>query len=478
LGITLFSRRYFLVGMAARFAALRCFARGLDMETISFDEQLHASFRHGWGTNLPTLLALAECAGLAGQAREWIREHMRSQPDGKVVFGWFGKRSLDEVMSFWRTLRDGTAGDIIAAARALTAGMPESTVSLAFDGFVDPLVLLGRSGVLVTLYAEASEASYAIAAEFAPLTLAQANEWDHALALLAWAHRGGRSPHFSGSIESLLWKFAYLQRHVEMVLPALEGVPFNRQLAHMAEARKWKLVTYQIRAGSDEVLVPVIEDDDKPAGYIEAAATQIAALEDIPSAAELCSDLRRVLKPRTVTMQHADLGWAITLSSMPYELFKARVRIAASRKDYAKAAALAESPSHNPLVFPADEVIDAFIEEGEWRAAADIAALYDPRERPVVEPFDDTRNQEYLRLQEIFAAAAARSGDDAAAARFLANCVANYVPDVPDPEAKEEQVHDGAEAYRWLALLLAGAVEGRVPRHFLAVLLPVFRRAF
>ena len=444
------------------------------MEAVSFDERLHAFFRRGRGVSLLSLLSVAECAGLSARAIDWIRERTRRSPHGTIHFNWFGKRPLDEVVSFWRTLREGSPSDIIAAVRGLMPDALASTADLAYGSLSVPLIFLGRGDVLVGLHETLMDEGFGLVDESAPLRLAEAGDWEHALALLASAHRDGRRPRFSISTEMLLWKFAYLQGHVATVLPALRDIPFNREYAHMADARAWRLVTYQLLAGQGDVVVPVIETDDKPAGYVEAAATQIAVLEDVPSAADLRNDLQRVLTPRSVTVQHADQGWAITLSSLPGEFIKAKARVAASRRNYAKAAEVARSPSGDRLVVPADEVINAFIEEGDWRAAAKIAEQHDPRERPVIEPFDDTRNREYRYLQEIFAAAAARSGDDAAAASFLANCIANYVP---DPDGGRDQARDGPEAYGWFALLLAGAAEGRIPRHLLAVLRPVFYRA-
>ena len=61
------------------------------------------------------------------------------------------------------------------------------------------------------------------------------------------------------------------------------------------------------------------------------------------------------------------------------------------------------------------------LEEGDWRAAAEIAKAHDPRKKRLVAGFDDTRTADYISLYNHLATAAARAGDDDAAATLLAN---------------------------------------------------------
>jgi hypothetical protein len=283
------------------------------------------------------------------------------------------------------------------------------------------------------------------------------------------------------SYQSLMWKFAYLQGHIDTVLPRLAAIPFNRENSHAASARAWQLATYQIRAGKGDVQVPVLESHDQPPGYVEAGATQIAALEGIPSRAETVRELRRVLKPRTMTMQHADRGFEIALSILPDELFQADVRIAARRKDYARLSTFAQSESHSLRAAP-DIVIDALIEEGDWRAAGSIAQRHDVRERPVVDGFDDTRLDEHCELQRILAGAAVRDGDDIAANEYLARYIeglqAVRAARESDPEMFETANAPADIPWRWPQTLLAGAAEGLIQRRFLGILFPVFRGAY
>jgi hypothetical protein len=106
-------------------------------------------------------------------------------------------------------------------------------------------------------------------------------------------------------------------------------------------------------------------------------------------------------------------------SDLPDGFSTAEAQIAARRKDYAKAAALARTPSQNVLTDPATVVIDALLDEGDWRAAAEIAKAHDPRKKELIPGFDDMRADEYVRLYEHLALSAARAGDDDAAAAFL-----------------------------------------------------------
>ncbi len=153
--------------------------------------------------------------------------------------------------------------------------------------------------------------------------------------------------------------------------------------------------------------VPVIEGE-QPAGYTEAAAMQIAALADDPAAAELVQNLRRVLRPQISRLFDVDRGIALSHSNLPKGFSTAEAQIAARRKDYAKAAALARMPSQNMLTDPPAVVIDALLEEGDWRAAADVAKAHDPRKKKLVAGFDDTRTEDYISLYNHLALAAAR----------------------------------------------------------------------
>jgi len=100
-----------------------------------------------------------------------------------------------------------------------------------------------------------------------------------------------------------------------------------------------------------------------------------------------------------------------------------------------------------------------------------IAAKHDPRERPVMDDFDDDPLDEYRSIQLAIAAMAARTGDDAAAQAFLRNYA---LSDERDPEASVDDLDIG-KACPWAATVLAGAAEGVIPRRFIALLLPVFR---
>src|SRR4029450_7227505 len=108
-----------------------------------------------------------------------------------------------------------------------------------------------------------------------------------------------------------------------------------------------------------------------------------------------------------------------TATDLPQQFSTAEAQIAARRKDYAKAAALARIPSQNVLVDPPSVVIDAFLQEGDWQAAADIAKQDDPRRRPRVPRLDDDRARQYVELYQQLAITAAWAGNDAAASEFL-----------------------------------------------------------
>ena len=453
------------------------------MAATRFEEGLSVMLRHG--RDLLILLALADCAGLARRAHDWLRDRSADERGNALWLDSFGEQSFAEVMAFWRTLRHGDAHDIAAAVQAWIPSGDGSALELAFDGLAAPLTVLRRGTVLSELHDYLLEQRVARITESAALSLGQCGDWEHALAILKRAHADGASPYINMVTQSLLWKFAYLQGGAETVLPRLAAVPFNRELPHAAELRSWQLVRDRIRAGLDDAHVPVIATGDQPHGYREAAAMKIAALEGVAAAAEQVRALRGVLEPRTTTMHLVDHDMSFTLTPVPQELFKARVQVAARRKDYAKLSALAQTDAHNPFTDASDVVIDALLEEGDWLWAAEIADQYDPRDRPVRDGFDDTRTQDYLSLRGILAAAAARNGDDAAAGLYLSEYVAvrSAAKSARRPRSRRRDKAatrsvDPEQAWRWPATLLAGTAEGVLPRRLLSMLLPVFRSAY
>jgi hypothetical protein len=192
---------------------------------------------------------------------------------------------------------------------------------------------------------------------------------------------------------------------------------------------------------------------------------QLAALEDDPAAADLVQNLRRVLTPQNVEMIYADRGFAKMYDMVEHAVSKARAGMAARRRDYGRAAELARAPVRS-LIDPAHDVINALLEEGDWRAAADIARDHDPRRKKVTPGFDDTRIDDYRDLYMRFAIAAAWSGDDSAAAEFL-NAAEDAYRKSP---SKEHDDADGVDRFSWPRTVLAGAAEGLLPRRYLNML--------
>jgi hypothetical protein len=382
-----------------------------------------------------------------------------------------GPQRIENIVSFWEILRTGSARDIEGNARALISPDHDSRdLEFALRNLIKPLALLERGQVAAELHDEMLNHGIQITLLTA-LTLAEASDWQHVLAALASGHQHDPDLSTSHATHVRLWRHAYLDGLTETVLPRLAAIPFDRSLAHAKELRGWWLTVRQIRAGNPAVRVPVIEPDQQSPGYVEAAAIQIAALAGDSSRARIVEDLRRVLKPKTIRVDLPQRGLSFSMGGTAHELFKAEVMIAARRKDHAEAARLARLPSHDPFIFAADVVIDLFLEEGDWRGAAMIAAKHDPRERPVMEGFDEDRLDDYRSVQLAIAAMAARTGDDAAAQAFLRNYALTYAP---DPKTRPDNLDLGAIC-PWAATVLAGVAEGAIPRRAIALLLPVFR---
>jgi hypothetical protein len=449
------------------------------MSSMTFETGLAASFRNTRGGVLIDL-ALAERTGFSHSAGDWLRARSGRKAGKKIPVRRFGEKSLDEIMSLWEVLSCGTSLDILNCARTSLAGEPdEDGLSLALDAVVTPLIVLGRGSTVSALHAQLPQSVAERFTACAALNLGAAGEWDDALSILERAHRGGASPHIHWQYQKELWRLAYLQELVDTVLPRIAAIPFDRNLEHAAGERAWQLIAHRIRAGRKGVHVPAVAPEDQVSGYTEAVAIQIAALEGTLAAAEAVAELRGVFRPKSMSIHLVDRGVAFQIELD--ELSVARVRIAARRRDYAQLTALAQTPSRS-LEPVSVAVIDALLEEGDWRGAADFADRYDLRDQPVFEGFDDTRMQDYQRLQLVLAAAAARDGDDTAAetylARYLTACFSSAEADGLDREEGTAGDPEETAPGLWLRTLLAGAAEGVLPRHLLALFLPVFRGPF
>jgi hypothetical protein len=441
------------------------------MTAFSFEEDLARLFAFERGNNLLTLLALAERAGLSQQVPDWLTRKADGSVRRKFAFDWLGSQWIKKIVPFWEVLRTGSARDIERGVRALISiDRHGSDLEFALRDLIEPLALLERGQVAAELHDEMLNHAIQITHRTA-LTLARAGDWQHVLAVLTSGHQHDPDLSTSFSIQERLWRHAYLDGLTETVLPRLAAIPFDRSLPHAKKLRGWWLTVRQIRAGSPAVHVPVIEPDQQSPGYVEAAAIQVAALAGDSSQTRIVENLRRVLTPKTIQVDLPQRGLSFSMGRTAHELFKAEVMIAARRKDHAQAARLALLPSHDPFVSAANIVIDVFLEEGDWRGAAMIAAKHDPRERLVMEDFDDDPLEEYRSIQLAIAAMAARTGDDAAAQAFLRNYA---LADERDPEVSVDDLNI-AEACPWAATVLAGAAEGIIPRRFISLLLPVFR---
>jgi hypothetical protein len=458
---------------------------------VSFEEGLSRLFGQSDGSDLLTLMSLAQAAGMADRLEGWLRSGTDGVRRTRFWTGPFANQSIKDILSTWHVLCKGDATEIRDAFGAVSL---DDLDALAGD-LTRPLAILDRGNVVVALHEEPFKKGKNGNAQWVALTLAESGDWDCVITILEQAHRNGENPSFSISTQSLIWKHAYLQRQVGTVLPKLAAIPFNRDLSHAKGLRAWQLLAYQIRAGRSDVCAPIIEPEKQTHGYADAAVMQIAELADDPTESRTVRELHRVLKIRPVRVDIPGRGLSFDIRNASHELLKAEIKITARRRDYAKAAVLAQSPSHEPYVFSSDLMIDAFIDEGDWRSAAAIAQRHDPRDRPPPEGFDDDRLTEYRLLQGVLATAAARDGDHTAARTFLINYARARAaeiseqaalqeasePDVTKGDASDTGVSeadaDPDEVCPLRATVLAGAAEGLLGPRLLPVLLDTFRRS-
>ncbi len=418
-------------------------------------------------------LAFVQVAGLADRLPRWLPQAQRRNS------------SLQVLHALFQTVINAEAPDIeIALASAEVRGLYR-TSGFSFDEFshrlllvvMRPLILPGRSDVLAALY-DSSVRRFRSLFDFevtvrALHELAKAGAWDALLSMLRSAQRHAPTIDISRLDENCIWRLAYLHGAVETVMPELAEFPFRSDQPKTRERRQWQLAAYRIRSGRTDIRVPVIAGK-QPDGYAEAAAMQIAALADDPSAADLVDQLKRVVRPHAVRMSFVDEGVAVRLPDFWQELLRSEAAIAARRKDHAKSRQLADRESGN-IFRPSSEImIDAFLEEGDWRGAAMIAELDDERDRAPIEGFADDRHFQYMHLRNVLAATAARGGDDAAAAAFLAMAKEGEA-ERQSRLAEEERDAPGTDRFLWLDMILAAAAQGLFPRALLPVVTPVFR---
>lgn len=460
------SRRSVLVGIAASIAGSGI-ARATPRRSKSaqprqtYEELLDARFRAGQA--IFPCMTLAHIAGYGARLPEWVELACNARNlDPAELNDQFESLLSSDPARIERSLLSTDRPDWLSGQNQDGAERIDRGLARAF---VSPLALLGRGDVLVAIHARSLDRLQARKASALTLralsTLAEAGDWTSALAVLERARRSSASIPIEPEQEHVLWKYAYLHREVERVMPVLAEAPFATE--RVAD-REWMLKIYQIRAGVPGVEVPVISAKEDDMSYLLAVAMQIAALENDPAAAARVKALRAVLssQPRQ-TVVHDRLTLQFNLGVV--SLAQARAAIAARRKDYARAAALAKMPAKDGAD-PPHHVATAFLEEGDWRGAAAVARAHDPRKRTDIagDPAVD-----YVVLHRSMAVAAAWAGDDAAAAEFLGNAQGEYGRLM---EKRPGEFH--GSHLEWHPLVLAGVAEGRLPRKRIHVLVDAF----
>jgi hypothetical protein len=448
--------------------------------SLTFEQGLRHFFRGIEDGNPFLLLALADAGGFADQKVDWLQQ----TASGRLLsLGPHGERSVSELLSVWARLQSGTSDEVFEAIIGFLLDHSQSIFLLR--DLVKPLALVGRVDMVPQLARRAYAAGFRedFTAEAIILELGKAGAWEEVRGMCAVEQEFTGSPAISTSAEALLWKYVYHQRQTETVLPRLAELPYDPRQAY-SEVRKWVALAFRIRAEGPDLRVPVIARDRQPHGYQRAAAMQVAALEDDSSAASYVRDLRGVLQDRTVTMQFVDQGLTVEATTERRDYLAERIMIAARRRQYGKVAELARIPAQGMLIPPADLAVEAFLEEGDWRGASQIAETHDLRRRPVPRGLDDTRKEDYLALQKALAGAAARAGDDEDAQRFLAN-YRHAVVSMPNRDGRKRvgsPTSDTTDIFKrvdlWPATLMVGVAEGRLPRPTISMFLHVFTRFY
>ncbi len=447
---------------------------------LTFEQGLRHFFCNIEDGNPFLLLALADATGFEDQKTTWLQE----TAGGRLLsLGPHGERSVGELLYVWARLRSGGPDEVFGTITGFLLDQSKSIFLLR--DLIRPLALVGRASLVPHIARRVYAAGFreGFTAEAIILELGKAGAWEEVLEMCAVEQEFTGGPALGTSYEGFLWKHVYHQRQTETVLPRLAELPYDPRQAY-AEVRKWAALALRIRAGGPNLHVPVIPGDRQPGGYHRAAAMQVAALEDDPSAASYVNELRGVLRDRTGTMHFVDQGLTVEVTTERRDYLAERIMVAARRQQYDKVAELARSPAQGMLLPPADLAVEAFLEEGDWRGASRIAEAHDLRRRRVPRGLGDTRKKDYLELQKALAGAATRAGDHEDAQRFLANYrhATAHMPDPNNPTGLRSLAIDTTDLTKrvdlWPATLMAGVAEGRLPRQTISMFIHVFTRFY
>ncbi|MFM9940160.1 MAG: hypothetical protein ACKVP7_11780 [Hyphomicrobiaceae bacterium] len=411
-----------------------------------------------------TKLALAERAGIADWARDQLLNNSKAGTELKLL-SWQSPAAPSAVLEQWEVLRSGDATTIFQSIDKFTLRNLKSARQLALGELLVPLFVLARDDVLHELALQHTESDSSF---YEPLALAlmQIGEWEKALVVLESVHKD-KSP--SGGnmwANSMYWKQAERQRVDEHTLRRLASIPLLRFQSDAARASDlWPLLLLSGREVLD--LTPAAASA-QPA-WSKAAAIKVAMLERAGRREEADRWLAALDKPPT-EMILVEKGMQISFSASAIDLAKARTHVAARERDIEALERLAALPSSNLLLQHDVMAIDAAIDEGDWIGAARLLKKFDPRQRTVPRGFDDDRSQVFASTHAILAALASSSGDDVNAAHHLATMAA----EICQPGAPAEAIN----SVNFLATILAGAAEGKLPHRLVGVLWPTFRAAY
>lgn len=474
------SRRAFLGGLTASAAGVIVggpASGGTGPAPLTYEVRLANEFQIGRaGLNQ---VVLAHIGGFAARLPEWLAKAVAANPNRdfdalrrrfEIVLSADVHRIETLLLTSGReTLpADWLSGQDQAGAEQIDRGLAQL--------IVQPLTLLGRGDVLAALHANSLQRlepgkSSKLTMD-AVRALGEAGDWSAALDILERARLTCLAIPVTDEQQEFLWQNAYLHREVERVMPVLAQMPFHADKPIRKETAEWILKSYQIRAGMSGIAVPAIKDETDQ-GYIQAATMQIATLEGHPGSAREVEALRRAVLPgRNIEIIHTNRRTKQIYNPVESALFRARAEVAARRKDYSAAAKLAGTVLRNSVIDPPSDVVEAFLEEGDWRAAANIVKAHDPRKKRRPRGYESEGPRDYMIYHEHLAVAAARAGDDGAAAAFFNTAKDEY----RSMQARWPDEYK-ADRYVWRETLLTGVAEGRLPRRYLHVFFNTFLRS-
>ncbi|MFM9941402.1 MAG: hypothetical protein ACKVP7_18110 [Hyphomicrobiaceae bacterium] len=406
-------------------------------------------------------LALAQHAGIQSWGTDYIRTAKPRR--GISLLPFTAPGTSDEILADWEVLREG---DSQAIEEFLKRKSPRGATELFLPALslIYPLLVLAREETLLSTISRIlppGPVSNSYIVEELAAKLLHLGQTERAILVLESAQRSGTSFGFAGTNQ--IWKAALRYRmpspQLERLSTALVELKAPPRIAALARARyeAARLLSGDVQPSPAPQSVTDQELTNWP------IATMSVALHERAGRPAEAALWLATISPATTNMTVVEAGRSFNYSLREIDLLTARTQLAVRHRDNAALETLARTASPGLFVDSSRLVIDALIDDGDWKGAAAMLEKFDPRNVRAHKGFADDRLQRFVTVHAQIAALAGMSGEFQLAERhfdvaFLAACKG------------VASASEMADALGFLAIVLAGAAEGKLDRRLIGVL--------